>query len=1108
TEKMDLSVPYKFLHDRVQQAAYSLIAEEQKPATHLKIGRLLKQSTPAELVDERIFDIVNQLNFGISLLTESTEKDELIRLNLQAGQKAKASTAYGAAIRYLAAGLELLPADGWQTDYELTLALYELANEVAYLNGDFERQGQLAEIILNRAQSLLDKVKTHEVQIRTCWAQGLKREALDRTLPILEQLGVKFPEQINQTDIERYLQDTQLTWREKPINSLGDLPPMTNKTYQAAMRLLSLLTGPVYEVAPELFVPLICEGVQISTQHGNCPESAFSYACYGVIQAGMDHIETGYQFGQLAYKILEKSNTGEYEAKVADAVMGYTNSWKISFKDTLKPLQKAYQAGLEFGDFEYVGNCSLQYCVKSYHSGQELYALETEMAGYIEMLQKLKQETTTDYNQIFRQSVLNLLGKAKNPSYLIGTVYNEEEKLPIYQQRNDIFALYLLYSQKIFLTYLFQDYPQIINYVTLVDPYLEPNASFALTPSIYLCDSLARLALYPRCAKAEQQAHLDKVQANQVKMQNWAKHAPMNYQHKFDLVEAERHHVLGDYVNAMDFYDRAIAGAKENEFLHEEAIANEVAARFYLSWNKDKIAQIYLVEAYYAYARWGAKAKVEDLEARYPELLAPILASETPRDSAKKTTTGTTFMPTYKGTVAITRSTRTDFLDLATVMKSSLTISEEIVFEQLLQKLMRIVLENAGAQRCVLILERQGQFWVEAEAHIDGEYQITLQTLPLEKAGEKLIVPLAIINTVVRTQAPLVLNDATRENSLVKDSYILEKQPKSVLALPISYHGRLTGVLYLEHALVSNAFTFDRLTVLKLLSTQIAISLENAQTLATLDAKVTERTAQLNTKVDELTKTRHELIQSEKMASLGRLVAGFAHELNTPIGVAVGTASTLRRKTTQVQQLLKQEEVDEEELVGALEKIDEAAELTLSNLRRAAGLVNSFKRTAVDQTSGDIRKFKVKTTLEDVITALNSQFRQTMIKIQLDCSDDLAIYSIPGTLEQVLTNLMMNSLVHGFEGGKQSGQIMVTCRLEGDRFLMTYADDGKGVAPEHLEKIFEPFFTTHRAHGGSGLGMYICYNLITNQLNGTMTCESTLGRGVLFKVEFPVTSSL
>ncbi len=257
-------------------------------------------------------------------------------------------------------------------------------------------------------------------------------------------------------------------------------------------------------------------------------------------------------------------------------------------------------------------------------------------------------------------------------------------------------------------------------------------------------------------------------------------------------------------------------------------------------------------------------------------------------------------------------------------------------------------------------------------------------------------------------------------------------------------------------------------------------------------------------KGEELTQTRQELVHSETMASLGRLVAGFAHELNTPLGVAVGCASALQREAHKIRHLMAQEEVDVDDLLEAVISIEKGFTLTLSNLERAANLVTSFKRTAVDQTSGEVRTFRVLEVIEDTINTLQSRFKKTDIKIQVACPQELQVKSLPGALEQLLTNLLMNSLIHGFEEGQRAGQIQLVAQLQENHLHLDYSDSGKGIASENLAKIFEPFFTTHRAHGGSGLGMYICYNLVTTQLQGTITCDSVLGNGVKFTIIFPV----
>lgn len=260
--------------------------------------------------------------------------------------------------------------------------------------------------------------------------------------------------------------------------------------------------------------------------------------------------------------------------------------------------------------------------------------------------------------------------------------------------------------------------------------------------------------------------------------------------------------------------------------------------------------------------------------------------------------------------------------------------------------------------------------------------------------------------------------------------------------------------------------------------------------------------------IDELQRTREELTQSEKMASLGRLVSGFAHELNTPIGIAVGSASALQQEARKVKSLLDQEEVDVDELIATVENIDNGFNLTLSNLERASNLITSFKRTAVDQSSGEIRSFLVAELIKDVLNTLANYFKPTKINIKIDCAEDLKIVSLAGALDQILTNLLLNSLTHGFNAGAVAGEIQIKIWLEQQQLYLHYQDNGQGMSAENLAKLFEPFFTTNRSHGGSGLGAYICYNLVTTQLKGQINCFSEPGQGVRFEINYPVALDL
>ncbi|HBL62256.1 MAG TPA: hypothetical protein DDZ80_28805, partial [Cyanobacteria bacterium UBA8803] len=814
--------------------AYFLIPESQKQATHLKIGRLLLSNTTEEEREEKIFDIVNQLNIGVELITNPTEREELAQLNLIAGRKAKGSTAYAAALRYLTVGMDFLAASSWQQQYELILALHEEAAESAFLSGDFEQMERLADIVLERASTLLDKVKVYEVKLKAYQSQNKLLEAVKMALEILKLLGVKFPQKPNQFDFWLSLKRTKLALAGKNPSDLIELPPMTNPINCSAMRIMSSIAAPAYITAPQLMPLIVFQQVNLSLKHGNVPLSAFAYAWYATILCGIvGDIENGYSFGQLAISLVERFNAKEIKAGTFHVVNTLTRHWKEHAKETLNPLLEAYSAGLETGDIEYAAYAIHVKCKHSYLIGKELGEVEKDMATYGNAISQIKQETVLNYHQIFQQTVLNLRGHTENPYYLIGEIYNEQTRLPLHQQANDTTAIGYVHFSKMKLCYLFGQYDQALENADITEKYIDKLPGLLFTPFGYFYDSLVRLAVYSSAPKYERERIFLKVKANQKKLKKWAVHAPMNFLHKFYLVEAERHRVMGQNVEAMNYYEKAISGAKEQEYLNEEALGNELAAKFYLAWGKQTIAQTYLTNAYYCYARWGAKAKVEDLEQRYSQLLAPILTQQT------KTTSGETLTQGIAGTIAVTPTGNlSGLLDFATIIKGSQALSGEIQLDKLLSTLMQVVIENAGAEKGALILDKAGKLVIEATGISDTKETRVLQSIPIEQSQE---IPVTLINYVYRTSQTLVLDDASTENTFSADPYIITAQPKSVLCTPIVNQGKLIGILYLENNLTTKAFTPDRLKVLNILSGQAAISITNAQ----LYAEVKENQSQL-----------------------------------------------------------------------------------------------------------------------------------------------------------------------------------------------------------------------------------------------------------------------
>jgi PAS domain S-box-containing protein len=824
---MSRSLEYQFIHDRIQQAAYSAIDESQKQIVNLQIGRNLWQNTSSEEILDKLFEIVDRLNFSVELITFQQERSEIAKLNLKAAQKAKSATAYDAANRYAIAGIALLANEPWKHQYRLNLSLYEEVAETAYLMGDATAMEEYIAVILQEAKTIFDKVKAYEVKIQAYTSQGKIQEALDIGLQLLNLLGVRLPKKPSQVNISLGLLQIKLALGNKPIASLINLPNMTDLDYLAAMRILNRIVVPAFFVSPALLPSIALKQVSISLKHGNAPESAYGYSSYGQILCGtVGKIEAGYQFGQLSLNLLDRFNIGNLKAKTGLLVYSFIKHWVDPAKDTLRPLLDTYTVGLETGDLEFAVYATCNYCYYALISGsRELTQLESEMAAYSAVSCQLGQERSHDEHKLYHQVVLNLIDRAENPYTLTGNVYNEPEMLPRHQAIDDIGVICLLYINKVMLGCLFGECTRALESATLAEKHLHGLTSFLAIPHFYFYESLICLAVTKDVSKSKQKYFFHKVRKNQKKMQRWARHAPANFLHKYYLVEAERYRVLGQDVKAMEIYDRAIDLAKEHEYINEAALAYELAAKFYRDRNKELIARAYMQEARYYYQLWGATAKVKHLETQYPQLLT---VTQTAQNS--------------KNTTSTTSSRESSSLDIETVVKASQAISSEIMLDRLLATLMKISIENAGAQTGYLILERQGKFFIEASGKVEEEKITTLQSLSLESVKNferSRLLSTAIVNYVARTQECVVLDDATCEGNFINDPYIQTNRTKSILCVPLVDRNKLVSIVYLENNLTTGAFTPERVKVLTLLLSQASIAIENAKLYA--ETKENER---------------------------------------------------------------------------------------------------------------------------------------------------------------------------------------------------------------------------------------------------------------------------
>ncbi|MDB9512031.1 AAA family ATPase [Kamptonema animale CS-326] len=1098
---------YRFLHDRVQQAAYLLIPEEQKQLTHLAIGQLLLQNTDKTQQNERIFEIVNHLNYGISLLSSLAQREQYAQLNLKAGRKAKESTAYNAAQHYLAQGIQLLRESGWDINPNLMESLYEEAAEVALLNCDFEQMESLIQVVLQQTTTLLGQVKVYEVKLQAYKVQNQQLQAITVGLEILQKLGVSFPESITPLEIKQYVENTLASLPSCAIAELVNCPVMQDANALAALRIMTSLVPSVHQAAPHLFPIIACEEVNLSLKYGNSPFSAPGYADFGIIVSSvLNKLEEGYQFGQLALNIMDKFSDKSVQSMTQFKVAAFNQSNRESIQKAINLLKESYQVGLETGDYVHSLVSTSFRLMYTYLSGAEgLETLLEELAIYQGKF--ATSQHFLSWAHILRYSIKNLTEFSETPNCLGSDASDEADYLSRLCKENDELVLHLFYLCKLILSFLFRDIAVAIQYADAGQKYLKAGMGMPSAPVYYYYDSLARLTLYPTVDPSQQVKLLSQVETNQAKLGIYVSAAPINYQHKYFLVEALRCCILGNRAEAIDLYDRAISGAKTNEYIQEEALANELTAKFYLNWGKEKVAAGYMQEAYYCYARWGAKAKVIDLEQHYPQLLAPILQQSRATNFFKETFRQATI------SVTKTSSSISEALDLGTLLKASQAISGKIELNKLLTTLLEIVIANAGANKCALLLKQDKDLEVVALV-AEGESPQLLPSITLESSPD---IAISLVNTVKRTLSPLVLFDARISCQFAGDSYIQKYQPKSVLCSPILNQGQLIGVLYLENNVTVGAFTSDRIEVLNLICAQAAISLENARLYeAAQQALVDLKHAQLT------------IVQSEKMSALGNLVAGVAHEINNPIGFIAGNIQPALDYINYLLGLVNLFQQEYPNYSPVIQKEIEAIDLEYirEDLPKLIGsMQEGVKR--IQDISTSLRTFSradnnhpVACNIHDGIDStimilkhrLKANENRPEIKVIKEYGNLPQIECYAGQLNQVFMNLLTNAIdgVEDSNQGRKYAEINNEITVESEfledkeQAIIRIKDNGIGMSAEVQSKIFDHLFTTKAVGKGTGLGLAIARQIIVEKHGGSIQVNSIMGTGTEFIISLPV----
>jgi PAS domain S-box-containing protein len=797
---------YRFVHDRVQEAAYGLIREELRGEAHLRIGRLLAAHTPPEKPEKAIFDIVNQLNRGASLMTSMQEREQLVALNLLAGQRAKASTAYVSALNYLAAGAALLAEDCWARRRELPFALELNRAECEFLTGALAEAEQRLEALSPHATDSVERATVACLRVDLYVTLDQSPRAVAVGLDFLRNLGIEWSPHPTAEEARREYQRIWSTLGDRPIEALVELPLMSDPVSLAILDVLTKFALPALYTDANLLSLVSCRAVNLSLESGNCDASSLAYSVLGFIAGPrFGDYQAGFRFGQLGYDLVEKRGLKRFQTRIFFNFGSLVIPWTRHIRGGRDLVRRALETANQSGDLNFEASCYAHLNTNLLAAGDPLDEVQREAERGLTFALKIRFRLAIDRVR----TQLGLIRTLRGLTPTFGSFDEEGFDEHLFEHglaNNPALALAegWYWIRKMQARFFAGDNAGALEASGRAQRLLWTSPSMFETAEFSFYGALAHAASCHRAPPEERQQHFEALAAHHKELEVWAEHCAENFENRAALVGAEIARLDGRAFDAMNLYEQAILSAQANGFVHNEALANELAARFYTACGFEQIAHLYLRNARDCYLRWGADGKVRQLDAMYPRL-----RTEEPA-------------PAPTSTIAAS----VEQLDLATVIKVSQAVSGEIVLEKLLEMLMRTALEQAGAERGLLILSRGAEQRIAAEATTDGDL-VTVHLSDEDVAAA--VLPESVLHYVLRTRESVILDDASSHNPFSADPYIVESYLRSILCLPLINQGKLTGILYLENNLTPRAFTPDRVALLTVLASQAAISLENSR---------------------------------------------------------------------------------------------------------------------------------------------------------------------------------------------------------------------------------------------------------------------------------------
>jgi len=1094
------NVRFRFTHDRVQQAAYNLIAEDQKKAVHLRLGRLLRAAA-GQAVNENLFEILQQLNKGRELITSTEEVIDLVELNLHFTCKAKKSLASREALSHIRICFELLPENYWEAYPAIGCALLREKIECEYIEGIHDCIAEDFQFLLQKLTHKDEKAELYNLIVGMYLSQTKFQEALEISRDALAMYDIAVPDKVEDYQLwfEDELKQVQTILSGMDHNTLAELRESENKETDIIMGLLSRFWTAAYNFDVYLcnWVALKMLDVSLTRGYGNC--TAFAYVCYATILSHIyEDYENAFTFGQVSQKLLNRfSNDIVMVPKVTNMYAHSISHYKRHLSENLTLYQNSYHAAQACGDLWW-GAWALNFSLVSmYLKGDPLHQVEKRSCEYNDFFKRTCDQVLNHFKALIDYIIRGLQGQDASQMLMAnGDLFDNEAMLQGLKETE--FGFGICYHQTFvsWLAYLQGDLQRAYNSTLEARKTIDYAFAFMFAPDHYYYDALIRLAYVEQNPNKLKQNPEKLIAVNLEKLAKAAASGPMNYEHKLFILKGQLARLKGRTLEAMGLFEKAIESARANGYLNNEALACEFAGRLQHSIGNKIAAGNYLKEACSVYSRWGCSIRIEKLRQNYPEFLLDIGGSLNTAPSL-----------TGEGGGENTKSF--EQLDLYSVLKASHALTEEIKLDGLLAKVVHVLCENAGANRGWLFLKQEQEWVLEIKYQLHSHTsKSVVETIPLSKLSDQEI-PHILIKYVIRTEETIVLNNPEVYGRFASDPYIKNHKPQSVLVMPILYRGTLSALLYLENSLTPDVFTINRQEVLNMLSVEAAISLENAYAYEALREeintrkKVEEEVQKLNIVLEsrvrqrtfDLEKANQELkIAKEHAEDASRaksaFLANMSHEIRTPMNAILGFS-----------ELLKSEIKDrtlQKYLQGIL--VSGKSLLTLINDILDISKIESGK-LSIEQSPVHLPFLlkEVQLAFDNKINEKNLEFK---LEIAPNFPEHISIDEI--RLRQIFFNLIGNAIKFTHRGEitvsvDATYNSKANCNLD-----ISVKDTGIGIPENEQEKIFHKFQQVERqsqmAYGGTGLGLSICRELV-NLMGGAITLSSEIGQGSIFSVK-------